>query len=154
VARTKALLAGENEHARAFLRQIVRDEFKDVESRAAKAIGISQSMLHEFLSGTRGAGNVVLTAIANYAGVTVDAVLGRASAPSTPPLSRHPDWARARAEAAAMHPEIPEEYLDLVGQGHMPGETPTSIDGALVAGLAREWVSAAARAVAKRRTAT
>jgi transcriptional regulator with XRE-family HTH domain len=153
MARTKALPAEENEKARAFLSKIVREDFKGNESAAAKRIGISQSMLHEFLAGTRGAGQNVLRAIAIYAGVSVDVVLGLA-APTTPPLNRHGDWAHARAEAERMHPEIPTAFLDLVGQGHIPGETPASIDGALVAGLAREWMAAAARAELRRRTAT
>jgi hypothetical protein len=112
--------------------------------------------LHEFLAGTRGAGQVVLRAIANHAGVGVDVVLGRAAAPS-PSLNRHPDWTRARAQAERDHPEIPAAMLDMVGRGQLPSEIPgeqAAIDGALVAGLAREWMSAAARAEARRRTAT
>jgi hypothetical protein len=153
VARTKKLRPEDNERARAFVAHIVERDFKGVELTAAKAFGISQSMLHEFLAGSRGAGMNILLAIADHAGVGVDVVLGRAAA-GLPPLNRHPNWKKSREDAERDHPEIPVEWLDEVGKGYLPGAL-EEVDGQLVAGLAREWAAAEARAKARaRRSAT
>ena len=153
--RTKALPKVSQDAARAFTARIVKDDFAGNVTAAARAFGISQAMLYEFLQGTRGAGTKLLEGVAAHAKTTVDAVMGR-SVPEVVhvPLNRHRDWPKARAEAERMHPEIPVEYLDLVGRGHVPGEPLESIDGVLVAGLAREWAAAAARVAARRRSAT
>lgn len=146
---TKRLSPERNEAARAFARQIVAAEFGGNESAAAKALKVSQSMLHEFLAGTRGAGMTMLDALATHAGVGVDVVTGRAVV-QRPPLNQHPDWPAARADAARLFPDLSGELLDLVGTGTLPWQDP--LDGVLVAGLARELASALARNAARKRT--
>lgn len=62
VASTKALPHEQNEQVRALMRKILAEEFGGTVTHAAKALGISHSIIHEMLSGSRGAGTKVLRA--------------------------------------------------------------------------------------------
>jgi len=146
----KALPPDQDEAVRALAAKLVRDHFGGNESAAAKRLGMSQPMLHEIIQGTRGAGVSTLIALADYANMSVDAVLGR-SATGEAPLRQHPDWPAARAEAEDRHPEIDPSVLDLMGQGWVPGGAPIRIDGAYVAGLAREYLGVQARSEVRSR---
>lgn len=80
---------------------MVTAQYKGNVSALSRALGFSQSMVSEFLQGTRGAGPKLLGAIATLTGQTIDAVLGRselrASEPEDPLPERHAAavWARA-----------------------------------------------------------
>jgi hypothetical protein len=76
--RNKALGPELNDAARKFIKEVVKSDFDNNTSRAAKALHISQSMLYEFLEGKRGAGMKLLSGVAAYRGVSVDVVIGRA----------------------------------------------------------------------------
>jgi len=76
-AKTKALEKAQNETVRAIARRIVKEQFDDNQSAAARALGISQSMLHEFIADPpkRGAGVRMLNGVASYLGWTIDEVV-------------------------------------------------------------------------------
>ncbi len=72
----KSLEIQANEALRAAVRKIVKDQFSGDKTKAAKAIGISASMLSEFLKGTRGAGNKTLLKLAKFTGRSMDSLSG------------------------------------------------------------------------------
>lgn len=86
--RNKALGPEVNDAARSYIRDIVEKEFKGNASKASKEFRISQSMLYEFLDGSRGAGMKLLRGVAAYKGVAIDVVLGQS--PPVDPLGGRP----------------------------------------------------------------
>jgi hypothetical protein len=149
VAKSKALPPEWTNAARAFVTKIVERDFAGNVTHAAKAFGISQAMLYDFLEGNRGAGINLLAGVSLQSGASFETILGRTMAA---PLNQHPDWEQAREAGLRMHPEIPAHYFDAVGRGAAPGEPREHIDAVFVAGLAREIMSADARAAARRPT--
>lgn len=80
--KNKALPHEQNENVRAALREVLVSRHANNVSSLAKALGISQSMVHEFMNGQRGAGMKILHAAAAYTGRSVDELLsGVAPAP-------------------------------------------------------------------------
>ena len=77
----KSLLASQNDAIRKAARGLITSEFGGTVSRAAKALGLSQAYLAQFLSGERGAGMKLLGALSARLGVPVDTVIGAAPAP-------------------------------------------------------------------------
>ena len=65
----------QNEQVRALMRKILADEFGGVVTHAAKALGISHSIIHEMLAGSRGAGTKVLRALSTHTGRSIDDIL-------------------------------------------------------------------------------
>ena len=94
----KALDAAMNDAARSFTKSVIATKYSGVVSRAAKAFGMSQAMLSEFLAGKRGAGMKMLGRIAVHEHVPVDQIIGL-SAPSEPVVERS---------------EMPEELAELL----------------------------------------
>ena len=112
--RNKSLSPERADAARAFVERLVNERFGGNVSAAAKAMSISQSLLYEFLNGTRGAGPKLLEAVADYAQVTIDHLIGR-SAPSGEPVFESDDRYPNRAEAARFAKgKLPEEAIDAV----------------------------------------
>lgn len=121
MASSKSLTAAQNEHLRGVVRRILTQDFDGNVSRTAKALGVVQSMVSEFLSGARGAGPKMLQGVADYTGQSIDSLYGRtgtpgATRPST--IGTHPDWPAARAGALArartVKPEDVERVADVV----------------------------------------
>ena len=104
VGRTKSLMAEQTEHVRGLAQKIVAEDFDGNVSRAAKALGISQSTLQILLAQKRGAGQVVLNAIANYRQMTIDSVLGRGTSSMTSEATVIPG---ALSQTIEAHPEWP-----------------------------------------------
>lgn len=75
VVSTKSLPHEQNEQVRALMRKILADEFGGVVTHAAKALGISHSIIHEMLAGSRGAGTKVLRALSTHTGRSIDDIL-------------------------------------------------------------------------------
>lgn len=106
---SKALTHEQNEALRSVLRGIVEKDFGGVKLRAAKALGISHSLLTEILAGHRGAGTKMLTAISNYTRRSIDDLMGHdfhttrdpATARDGDELGQHPDFPAALLEFRA-----------------------------------------------------
>jgi len=73
-----------NERLREIVRSFVDRDFGGNKTAAAKRLGVSQSLVQEFLDGSRGAGVKLISAVAAYTGRPMDEVLGRAPAPPAP----------------------------------------------------------------------
>lgn len=73
---TKSLEESQNDAVRAVTRAIMDRDFEGKQLRAAPVFGVSQGYLGEFLSGRRGAGMKLLRGVANYAGVSIDQLMG------------------------------------------------------------------------------
>ena len=102
MGRTKSLSPGANEAARAVVRELVVREFAGNVKAAAKAIGVSQSLLHEFLEGIRGAGMHTLEALSKYTGKPIDVIVGHApAAMDDSALGRDVDYPARFAELEA-----------------------------------------------------
>jgi hypothetical protein len=116
--RTKSLSLDRREATKKFVKKIVDERFGGNRSAAAKAFGVSQSMLHEVLEGTRGAGITVLESVADFARCSIDEVMGR-KVPGVSGTLRavRPDEAedespeRAAAVAFARANDISEEAI-------------------------------------------
>lgn len=118
---SKSLTTAQNEHLRGVVRRLVAEDFEGNASRAARSFGITQSLVSEFLSGARGAGPKLVQGVADYTGLTIDALYGRSGTPAPPrplTLGRHPDWPEARAgalrRARTVRPEDIERVADVV----------------------------------------
>lgn len=73
----KSLGPAENERLREILRELVDTRFKGNKSLAARELKVSQSFVSEVVRGTRGGGNKLLGAIADYTGRSLDDLAGR-----------------------------------------------------------------------------
>lgn len=151
-SRSKELADEHNEYARAYTRRIVEEDFEGIEAAAARGFGLGQSTLHDFLAGTKGAGFQMLDAIAVYAKIPIDALIGRAVT-YEPPLNQEPNWDKVRAETIAMHPEIPVDCIDDVGKGSFTSDVKRLLDEPFLSNLAKEVAGARARVAVKKRRA-
>ena len=101
----KSLSHEQNEHLRGILKKLVDEEFGGVDTRAAKALGVSQPLVSVFLNGGGGAGPKLIQAIADYTGRSIDDLYGRPVLPlptgGYQVLGQHPDYPIALAEALA-----------------------------------------------------
>jgi transcriptional regulator with XRE-family HTH domain len=75
--KNKALDPEQNEGVRRFTQRLVDLGYDGNVSAAAEALGVSQSLLYEFLKGTRGAGMKLLEGLADVTGASLDEVMGR-----------------------------------------------------------------------------
>lgn len=99
VAQTKAFSDAQNALIRDFLARLIEREFDGNQSRAARAIGMRQASLNEFMSRKRGAGMKMLEGVSKAAGVPISKVLGEETERTkVERLDQFP--ARARAVAA------------------------------------------------------
>jgi len=101
---SKSLQPEQNERIRGFVQRLIDDRFAGNVTAAAEKIGVSQSLLYEFLKGTRGAGMKLLGHVAEYSGWSIDDIVNgapssgeRASAIELDP--RYPNCAEAAALA-------------------------------------------------------
>lgn len=120
--RNKSLPLSQNEAARAFVRALVDSEFEGNTNAAAKKLGLSQSMLYEFLDGTRGAGMKLLNAVAVHTRRTIDEVVGRPPQIALPlgdeePAHQNiPGWTERCGEIAEENPGIPRWVYEQSGR--------------------------------------
>lgn len=63
---SKSLGTGANEQLRAAVRRLLETEFGGSQSRAAKAFGVTQGYISDFLDGKRGAGAKLLRGVAPF----------------------------------------------------------------------------------------
>lgn len=61
----------------AFVRRIMQTDFEGSISATARALGMAQSQLSDLLNDRRGLGLAGVERVADYAGVTIDEVVGR-----------------------------------------------------------------------------
>jgi hypothetical protein len=137
---TKASPQHRLEAMRAFVRRIVDEQHGGNVSAAARALKIPQSQVSDLLNGVRGLGLVALEKVADYAGTTVDVVIGRAAprVKGLTKLAQHPDWPQVVHMAREQHREIEPRFFDLAGEFSVPGGAPARIDVPFVAGLAAQ----------------
>lgn len=82
ITMSKALTGESNDAARRFVRRIFEEEFDSNYTKAADAIGISYTMLYDFLTEKKGAGMKLLDAVVAYEKekgrpASLEVVLGR-----------------------------------------------------------------------------
>lgn len=104
MASPRSLKPRENERVREVLRAIIAKDFEGVLLRAAKSFDVSHTILSEILSGGRGAGMKVLTALSRHTGRTMDDLLYGDSPPEAGEragvhLEREPTPVYAESEA-------------------------------------------------------
>lgn len=101
MASAKSLPADEQERVRALLRAIV-DQHGGVVLHASKSLGVSHSLVHEVLSGGRGAGTKLLRALSEHTGRSIDDILRGIERDAAPregdALGDHPDYRAREAE--------------------------------------------------------
>lgn len=141
--QTKSMSRERQDAARRFVQGVVDGRFGGNVSQAAKAIGISQSMLYEFLNGTRGLGMKLLEGVADLEQCPMDVVVGREIAGPRDPRSATgwtlgfvqeeadpvpgrgeavrfaranalPEEAIARVQSLAPRPWSPEQWYDRI----------------------------------------
>jgi hypothetical protein len=83
---TKALDKDQVARVRDLAARLVRERHGGNVSAAARALGVSQAALNDLVTGNRGAGLRLATAIVDYAGVSLDEIIrgGRVPSPSGP----------------------------------------------------------------------
>lgn len=120
--KTKALASEQNDAVRALAQKLVKDDFGDNKSAAARAFNVSQSMLYEFLATPprRGAGVRLLHGISAYLGWSLDEVIrGRKSESDTiktvvPAHLEEDDETRRTIEYAVEVLGVSQEAVDRV----------------------------------------
>lgn len=103
--QSKSLTPRQNELARNELRKLVERRFPGKQADAAKALGVSQPTLANFLSGARGLGPKLMRGIARIDSAVAGLILGGVSMPEgdqtvAPTEQRQP----ARRDARDSHP--------------------------------------------------
>lgn len=116
---TKSLSPAQNEHLREVLRELVAKDFNNNQSAAAKALGVTQSLVSEVLAGGRGVGPKFIQNLADYTGRTIDELYGRAPLPrihsGMEVIGRRHDWPAVRAEAVKKARTVSAVDIDRVG---------------------------------------
>lgn len=138
MASSKSLTAAQNEYLRGVVRRLVAGDFDGNASKAARAFGVTQSLVSEFLGGGRGAGPKLVQGVADYTGQTIDALYGRAGTPAAQrpmTIGRHPDWPAARAGALQRARTVRPEDIDRVAEIVLPHQ-PAKLSEDLVLRLA------------------
>lgn len=138
MASSKSLTGAQNEHLRGVVRALVAGDFDGNASKAARAFGVTQSLVSEFLSGARGAGPKLVQGVADYTGSTIDALYGRSGTPAAQrpmALGRHPDWPAARAGALRRARTVRPEDIERVAEVVLPHQ-PQKLSEDLVLRLA------------------
>lgn len=113
-ASGKSLGTDANEKLRATLETLVREQFEGNRAAAARRLGVSQSLVQEFLGGTRGAGTKLLKAISDFTHRPIDELMGRPALVSGsdpdvvhPVLGSRPGAHEALARAKRQEPWFP-----------------------------------------------
>lgn len=123
MATSKSLTTAQNEHLRGVVRGLVAADFGGNASRAARAFGVTQSLVSEFLSGARGAGPKLVQGVADYTGSSIDQLYGRTGTPAAARsgvIGRHPDWPAVRAGDLARARTVRPEDIDRVAEVVLP----------------------------------
>lgn len=74
---SKSLRPEQNERLRGIVRDLITKDFAGSATAAAKAMGVTQGLVSEFLSGGRGAGPKLIQGLADYTGRSIDDLYGR-----------------------------------------------------------------------------
>lgn len=100
---TKSLQDEQNDRVRAFVQKLIEGRFNKNMTAAADAFGISQSLLYEFMKGTRGAGMKLLAGVSKFTGERIDDIVNGvpSSGERSTSIELDPRYPNA-AEAAAM----------------------------------------------------
>lgn len=102
---TKSLRPEQNERLREIVRDLIAKDFKGNATSAAKAIGVAQGLMSEFLSGGRGAGPKLIQGIADVTGRSIDDLYGRPVLPLASGghelIGSRRDWPAVRDEVIA-----------------------------------------------------
>lgn len=78
---TKSLRPEQNERLREIVRDVIAKDFSGNATAAARAFGVAQGLVSEFLSGGRGAGPKLIQGLADYTGRSIDDLYGRPALP-------------------------------------------------------------------------
>jgi hypothetical protein len=134
---SKALKPEQNEALRRIVRKIIDEDFEGKVSVASKKLGVSHSLIFEFLDGRRGLGMKALEGISNYTGRSIDELLGRRTtfAPSAPsedstPLYRNAQgWPDVLTQLRARR--TPQWQIDKLGGAQRLTSNPVTLEQAL-----------------------
>ena len=74
---SKSLRPEQNERLREIVRDLIATDFRGSATALAKALGVTQPLVSEFLSGGRGAGPKFIQALADVTGRSIDDLYGR-----------------------------------------------------------------------------
>lgn len=104
--------------ARRVLRDWVDRECAGMTARAAKRLGVSSTLVHEVMSGERGAGMKLLDALADETGRSIDELVGRTpaqpnSSVALTSLGSLPEWKAAEQQARKRHAWVPRHAFRL-----------------------------------------
>jgi len=135
---------------RRFLERVIAEDFAGNGSKCAEATGISQSLISGVTSGVRGMGMMMIERLADYAGVSVDEVLGRDVAPGSArhargraepmKFSELPGWREAEAEARTRYGDrVPAYAFRMAGEMTAP-LAPEHVDVFTVRDFAEMWL--------------
>lgn len=130
MTRTNSLSDDANERIRKILRALIDRDTSGNITHFAKRLDVTGPGLNEFLSGKRGAGGKLLTAIADYTGRTMDDLMGRPSAEVPHRLEgavygNLEGWPAAAAEAKRRK-IVPDDAIDAAAR--IGGLTPPTGD--------------------------
>jgi transcriptional regulator with XRE-family HTH domain len=127
VTASKSLPIESNERLRALVRELLETRAAGNITAFARELKVTGPYLNEFLSGKRGAGAKLLTALADYTGRTLDDLAGRKTVIALPPppegtalAGNLPHWAEASAEARSRK-VVPDEAIAVAA--HVGGLT-------------------------------
>lgn len=127
VTASKSLPLESNERLRTLVRELLETRARGNITAFARELKVTGPYLNEFLSGKRGAGAKLLTALADYTGRTLDDLAGRKTVIAMPPPAEGtalagnlPHWAEASAEARARK-VVPDEAIAVAA--HVGGLT-------------------------------
>jgi hypothetical protein len=135
---TKSLQTEHNERIRRELRAWIDKEFQGNASAAASSLGLSQSLVSEFLGGARGAGPKLINAFASKSGRSIDDLYGRPPTGSKViRLGDRADWPMAREEARSRAAQRRLTDADIARvAGVMLDDPPAALTGEAVLRLA------------------
>lgn len=116
---SKSLRPEQNERLRGIVRELIDRDFDGNGTAAAKAFGVAQGMISEFLSGGRGAGPKLIQGIADYTGRSIDDLYGRPVLPIAQGghelIGSRADWPAARDAAIASNRRLAPADVERVG---------------------------------------
>lgn len=127
MAQTKSFTDEQNAAVRAFVVGVLADRFGNNQSRAARAIGVQQGSLNEFLNGRRGAGMKLIVGVSKAVGVPVSAVLGESVADAE--AAEVSDQFPARAEAIRAWKKPMEQAVESVASMRFKGAEELTVEG-------------------------
>jgi hypothetical protein len=141
--RPKGLSPERNAHVRAFVQELIDREFEGNVLRASKALGLSNSILYEFLRGSRGAGIKLLEALSDYTKKSIPTILGMdefAEMVGAPLRAERrfrdiQGWTDAEQTARTLAPQIPDSVWKAL-QDSAAFERLESVDAGFVYELA------------------